>query len=111
MQITTETFGNVMVVHTPEEVTEETSDRLLATAQSALGKGIANLVAQMDRSEFFDSVGLTTLLDIQDLLRERGGNLKLCALTDHAKKIFEVTRLDQRFDVFESVIDAVSSFQ
>jgi len=111
MQITTETFGNVMVVHTPDEMTEETAERFLAALEEAVGRGIVYVVAQMDRSETYDSAGLTALLDGQDRLREKGGNLKICGLQDPGRKIFEITRLDQRFDIFESVIDAVASFR
>ena len=100
-----------MVVHTPDEMTEETAERFQATLTEAMGRGIVNVVVQMDRSDTYDSVGLTALLDAQDRLREQGGNLKICGLGDPGRKIFEITRLDHRFDIFESVIDAVASFQ
>jgi anti-sigma B factor antagonist len=110
-QITTETFGNVLVAHTPDELTEETITPFKEALEQAMQSGHVSVVAQMDRSDLYDSVGLTTLLDLQDLLRTAGGNLKISGLEDPGRKIFEVTRLDQRFDIFDSVIDAVSSFQ
>jgi len=111
MQITTERFGDVMVLHTPDELTEETVEEFHRALDESVMKGVVNIVAQMDRSDMFDSAGLTALLDSQERVREEGGNLKICGLSDPGQKIFEVTRLDQRFDMFESVIDAVASFQ
>ena len=111
MQITTETFGNVLVAHTPDELTEETSERFLDAIRAAILNGQVCIIAQMDRSDTYDSAGLNALVDLQDQLRKEGGNLKISGLGDPGKKIFELTRLDQQFDLFESVIDAVASFQ
>ena len=110
MQIATETFGNVLVAHTPDELTEETTSVFLDALSRIVEQGPLNIVLQMDHSDVYDSAGLTVLLDLQDQLRERGGNVKVSGLGDPGRKIFELTRLDQRFDLFESVIDAVSSF-
>jgi anti-sigma B factor antagonist len=111
MQLTTETFGNVLVAHTPDELTDDTAPNFLHALESLIAAGQINVVLQMDRSDMYDSAGLTALLDLHDLLREHGGNLKVSGLTDVGQKIFEVTRLDRRFDSFDSVIDAVSSFR
>lgn len=111
MHITTETFGSVLVVHTPDDLTEETSRHFASSLEEHLQQGQSSIVLQMDRSELFDSIGLTALLDLQDQARHLGGTVKISGLADPGRKIFEVTRLDQRFDLFESVIDAVASFR
>ena len=103
MQVSVETFGNVVVAHTPDELTEETAP--------SIGSGHVNIVLQMDGSELYDSAGLTSLLDLQDQLHEHGGKLVVSGLDEIGRKIFELTRLDRRFDLYESVIDAVSSFR
>ena len=111
MQITTETFGKVLVAHTPDELTDETATAFLDALAQPIVQGHCQVVLQMDRSETYDSVGLTALVELQDELREKGGNLKVSGLGSTGRKIFEITRLDKRFDLFESVIDAVTSFQ
>ena len=111
MQITTEIFGNVLVAHTPDELTDDTSADFVNSLSEAINEQHFQVVLQMDRSEVLDSEGLTALLDLQDLTRERGGNLKISGLEEPGKKILEMTRLDQRIDLFDSVIDAVASFR
>lgn len=111
MQITTEIFGNVLVAHTPDELTDDTSSDFVDSLTKALNEQHFQVVLQMDRSEVLDSAGLTALLDLQDLTRENGGNLKISGLEEPGTKILEMTRLDQRIDVFDSVIDAVASFR
>jgi anti-anti-sigma factor len=111
MQLATETFGNVMVVHTPDELTADTASSFLQALEEPISHGQVNMVLEMDHSEVFDSEGLTALLDLQDRLAEKRGVLKISGLGDPGRKIFEVTRLDRRFDLFESLIDAVGSFR
>ncbi|HEY4258920.1 MAG TPA: STAS domain-containing protein [Schlesneria sp.] len=111
MQITTETFGDVVVVHTPDDLMEETARLLSEAVEGHLHKGSSAIVLQMDRTDAFDSVGLTAIVNLQDQARHAGGAVKISGLPDLGRKIFEVTRLDQRFDLFDSVIDAVASFR
>ncbi len=100
-----------MVAHMPDELTEEHVDDLIQAIDDAIDDGHTQIVAQMDRTDLYDSTGLTALVDIQEKLRAAGGNLKISGLVDSGAQILRVTRLDQQFDVFESVIDAVSSYQ
>lgn len=111
MQITTETFGDVLVVHTPDDLMEESSRLLTEAVDGHLRKGSSAIVLQMDRTDTYDSVGLGSLLDLQDQARQAGGAVKISGLAEPGRKIFEITRLDQRFDLFDSVIDAVASFR
>lgn len=111
MQLTTETFGRTLVVHTPEELTAESISVFQQSVEEALDSGNLQMVFEFERTDLMDSEGLTMLLDVRDKLREQGGDLKLCGLIDHSRKVFEVTRMDRQFDVFDSVIDAVGSFQ
>lgn len=111
MQINTETFGDVLVAHTPDEVSEESSPHFIAALSEAIEAGQLKLVLQMDRSDQFDSVGLTSLVELKEKIRSAGGSLKISGLPDTGQRVFEVTRLDSRFEIFDSVIDAVSSFR
>lgn len=110
MAISTETFGRVLVAHTPDELNEDSARELMSALESPVAQGTVCIVAQMDRTETLDSAGLTALLDLRDELRHHGGNLKVCSLTETGQKIFELTRLDDHLDTFDSVIDAVASF-
>ena len=110
MQILTETFGDVLVAHAPDELTDDAAHLLANTLGRTADAGQVKVVLQMDRSDAFDSAGLTTLLDLQDRLRDAGGGVKVCGLTATGRKIFEITRLDRRFELFDSLVDAVSSF-
>ncbi|MGD9722406.1 MAG: STAS domain-containing protein [Pirellulales bacterium] len=108
MNLPTELFGRVLVVHTPEELCVDQCERFTAFL-SALPE--RQLVLDMDHTETLDSDSLTTILDCQERLRRAQGDLKIATTNGINRKIFEITRLDQQLEVYESVVDAVNSFQ
>jgi anti-anti-sigma factor len=108
MNLPTEVFGNVVVVHTPDELGVHQCDEFaafLATLQSN------NVVLDLDSTEMIDSAGLAAMLDAQDKYREQDGNVKVATSNATNRKILEITRLDEQLEVFGSVIDAVKSFR
>jgi anti-anti-sigma factor len=111
MQLTTETFSDVLVIHTPDELVESTAGPLLETIQQHLTQGTLQVVLQMDRSEAFDSAGLTALLDLQDLVRQHGGELCLSGLTPLGREVLRLTRLDQRLEMFDTLETAAARFR
>jgi anti-sigma B factor antagonist len=108
MNLQTELFGNVLVVHAPEELSFEHSERFEAFLA---GLEARQVVLDLDHTESLDSCGLTSILTGQENLHSRQGDLKVATTNALNRKILEMTRLDQQLEVFESVVDAVNSFQ
>ncbi|MEX2558891.1 MAG: STAS domain-containing protein [Pirellulales bacterium] len=108
MNLPTEIFGEVIVVHTPEELG---ADQAAAFEALLVSLERRHVVLDLDSTETLDSQGLTALLNSQDNLRELGGDVKLATSNSSNRKILEITRLDRQLEVFENVIDAVKSFR
>jgi anti-anti-sigma factor len=108
MNLTTEIFGDCVVVHAPQDLGRDQADRFEAFIRS-LDK--VQVVLDLDDAEQIDSAGLTAMVDAQEQLKAIGGDLKIATGNAVNRKIFEITRLDRRLDVFESVIDAVKSYR
>ena len=107
MNLPTEIFGDVLVVHAPEELNDEQSDRF---QQFVLSQERTKVIVDLDSVETLDSAGLAALLDIQGNLQQSRGELKLIVANSVNRKILEITRLDQHLEVFDSVIEAVKSY-
>jgi anti-sigma B factor antagonist len=108
MNLTTEIFGDCVVVHAPQDLGRDQADRFEAFIRS-LDK--VQVVLDLDDAEQIDSAGLTALVEAQEQLKAIGGDLKIATGNVANRKILEMTRLDRQFDVFESVIDAVKSYR
>lgn len=103
----TEIFGDVLVVHAPDELNEE---HAAPFCRFLTGQERVKVVVDLDGVETLDSAGLTALLDAQDAFRATQGDLKLIAGHSINRKILDITRLDEQLEVYETVIDAVKSF-
>ncbi len=108
MNLATEVFGDVIVVHTPEELGADHADQF-ETHVSTLER--SRVVLDLDRTELIDSRGLAALLGVQERLGQVGGQVKIATTSAANRKILEITRLDRQLEVFENVVDAVRSFQ
>ena len=108
MKLPSEIFGDVIVVHTPEELNADNADSLTNYLTQLERR---NVVLDLDSTEAIDSEGLTSLLDARDQLQTLDGDIKISTSNHSNRKILELTRLDQQLDVFDSVIDAVKSFR
>ena len=107
MKLPTEIFGNVIVVHTPEEIGQDQTPQLTSVLTSLER---AQVVVDLDGTEAIDSFALNSLLDSQENLRLGGGDLRISTSNTYNRKILEITRLDQSLEVFETVLEAVKSF-
>jgi anti-sigma B factor antagonist len=107
MNLPTEIFGDVLVVHAPDQLNEEHAVKVQKFLQS---QQHTKVIVDLDDVEAIDSMGLQLLLDAQDDLRAAHGDLKLISANLVNRKILEITRLDQHLEVFDSVIDAVKSY-
>jgi anti-sigma B factor antagonist len=108
MNLPTEVFGNVIVAHTPEEFGADQAAEFASYLPTLDRKRV---VLDLDNTEVLDSSGLSALLDAHDLLREQGGDVKLATSSATNRKILEITRINQQIEVFDSVVEAVKSFQ
>ncbi len=108
MKLPTEVFGDVVVVHAPEEFSRDRAENFEVFVPSLQQHKV---VLDLDHTEILGSTGLEAMLNVCDKLRERGGDLKVAASNPTNRKILEITRLDQQLEVFSNMIDAVRSFR
>ena len=108
MSLPTEIFGDVVVVHTPDDLSGDSAD-VLASLLADLDR--RNVVLDLDSTESIGSAGLTAFLEAQERLRALGGDVKIATSNATNRKILEITRSDRVLEVFDSVIDAVKSYQ
>ena len=68
------------------------------------------IVVNLSEVTFIDSSALATLVQGMKHCREQNGNLHLCNLQQPVRIIFELTRLDRAFDIFQTETEAVAAF-
>ncbi|GAP64693.1 anti-sigma B factor antagonist [Ardenticatena maritima] len=73
--------------------------------------GTHNIIIDLSGVNFIDSTGLATLVQAMKHARQHGGDLVLCRLQQPVRIIFELTRLDKAFRIFETEEEALAYFQ
>jgi anti-sigma B factor antagonist len=69
-----------------------------------------NIVVDLSRVTFLDSSGLGIFLFCLKKLNQKGGDIKLCNVTKPVRVLFELVRLHQIIEVFNSKEEALASF-
>ena len=70
----------------------------------------AYVVVNLEHVSFIDSAGLSSLVYGMKQARKKEGDLHLCAIPADVHLVFELTRLDQVFSIYESEVEAVQAF-
>ncbi|MEW5946174.1 MAG: STAS domain-containing protein [bacterium] len=78
--------------------------------KSFIGDDAHNIVLDMEKVEFMDSLSLGMLVPLLLYTRRLGGNLKIANPNEKIRKLFGILQLDKIVDVFGSVDEAVKNF-
>ena len=102
------TEGQAVVLVLAGEIDMKCSVRLRDKFIELLRDKPAVLVVNMEQVEFMDSGGLGTLVEALKWSRRNGGRLKLAGLAQSVRNIFEISRLDSVFEVYDTEAEALS---
>ncbi len=69
----------------------------------------SNLIVDMAGVESMDSSGLGALIGIMKKVAENDVEMKIAALQDKTRLVFEITRAYKIFDIFDTVDEAVGA--
>jgi anti-sigma B factor antagonist len=69
------------------------------------------LVHDLGEVSYMDSAGVGELVSVYTSVKNRGGELKLAALTKKIKDLLSITQLMTIFDTYETPEEAIASFK
>ena len=112
MNITGESYGPAVILNIKGELTVDSLDAFQQAVDHQLASAeVIDLILNMENVPFIDSASLERLLDLQERLAERMGQVKFVRCDENIAKIFEMTRLNSTFEIFKDVPEAVKSSQ
>lgn len=78
--------------------------------KALLAAGTVNIVTDLAGVRYVSSTGLGTLIAALTSVKNKGGDLRLAAVTEKVESLFVITQLVKVFKEYESVERAVDSF-
>lgn len=109
MQVKAESYGHAVIFNCKGELTADSLEAFGREVAKHLPDAVTDLVLNMAEVPFIDSPGLEYLLDLQEKLTEKLGQVTLTNLDENLEKIFEITRLDRSFQFCKDVSEAVKA--
>ena len=82
------------------------ASELESALDEALEQEYHKLVLDMGGVQYINSAGLRTLADAVTRARNRGGDVRLVALTPRVARVFKIIGFDRFFEEYSSVEDA-----
>jgi len=110
MQINEELKDGVMACRLKGEININTSPELRKVFDKFIRGNIKKIIVDFSEVPYTDSSGLATLIELLQRLKKTNGDLRLCSMSDKIKGIFEVTRLDKLFSIYNSCESALERF-
>ena len=110
MKINTQDYNEVTVVALQGELDGDVTEKLRKNITDIVARNKSGIVLDMSEVGFIDSNGLEELLWVRDYSNENNCELRLAGLDENCAKILELTRLENEFDRYSELAEAVKSF-
>ena len=107
MSIPVEDYGHAVILKPKGELTEDTLGAFKEVVDhQLLEDAVVDVIVDMEEITFVDSTVLEYLLELQDTLHEKFGQVRLARCDRNVTTILEMTRLNLVFEVFSDINDA-----
>ncbi len=101
-------YARWAVLRVTGEIDMATAPRLRQHVLSVTAGKPLGLVLNLDRVDFIDSTGLGVMVGAAKRMRVIDGGFRIVCAQEHLNKLFKLTRLDEVFDIYETLQDALT---
>ena len=111
MKLSERAVGDVTLLELSGRLVLDDGDTMLRDHVADLvGRGRLQIVVNLGEVTYIDSCGLGVLISKLVSVRNKGGDLRLLNLSPRSHRVFEICKLENVFEAFDSEADAVASF-
>jgi anti-sigma B factor antagonist len=100
-------IGDKVVLRVAGRMDAENTPVFRGKCESCISEGATSLVIDLGDLAYVSSMGLGCFVSIAKVLRDKGGDLRICRLSGLVKQVFEITCLNRVFPLHESVESAL----
>ena len=111
MEITEQIIGEVTVLKLNGRLDSISAPELKDRVKACARTGLIRLVIDMAGIDFVDSSGLGSLVACLRSVNKLEGDMRIAALQDRVRAVFELIRLHHIFEIFDSADAAANSYR
>ena len=106
-----ETDTDVLILTADGALDSHVSSAFADDLQRVIDSGARKLVIDCSRLGYVSSIGIAALIRLYKKVVERGGHVKLVGVQGPLARLLEITRLDQVFQTYPALEDALRAFR
>ncbi len=110
MEITEARLNDISLLELSGRLDASCSEQLKDTVSAMIDAQKIKILIDLSAVNFIDSSGLGILVGCMRSTTKAGGKFKITSLQENPQKLFEVTRLDRVFEIFDNRESAIKSF-
>lgn len=110
MDLKTHTTGSVKILRLSGSFDAYSAAPVRTWFEETTSTRPAHIVINLEKVSFLDSTALSVLVQGVKRARQNTGDVRLCKLQAPVRMVFELTRLDQVFEIFNNEEDAAQAF-
>jgi len=110
MKITQKESNGTTIFDVNGDIDINSSPDMRETFENLVNKKIMKIIVNLKGASYIDSSGLATLVEMLKKTRSYGGKLRLSNLAPKVRSLFEITKLEKLFDIFDTEEEAAANF-
>ncbi len=110
-EITTSQQGDIHILHISGYLDAHTVPRFEEAIQDLVKKQHYKIIVNMEKLDYISSAGLGVFMGFIEEIREHGGDIKLCRLSDKVFRVFDLLGFPTLFDIVADQEEAVQRFE
>ncbi len=110
MKITKTTQQDVVICRINGDIDINSSPDIRKTFAELTASYQKKIVINLAEVSYIDSSGLATLVEMLKKIKSYSGRLRLSNLADKVKGLFEITKLEKIFEIYDTMEQAIEDF-
>jgi anti-sigma B factor antagonist len=110
MQISQKDVNGVTTYEIKGDIDINSSPDIRNAFEKVVKTKAMKVLVNLNGVSYVDSSGLATLVEMLKKTRSYGGKLRISNLEPKVKSLFEITKLEKLFEIFETAEEAVEGF-
>ena len=108
--MTTRESSDVTVIDVKEDLGSYVASDLRETLEDLLGSKTQKIIVNLGNVKHINSTGVGAIVGVAKRIRQRGGDVKVCGLSDNIKRTFDLTGASSVVEIYESESSAMTAF-
>lgn len=109
--IRSKTVDDIAVIYPKGHLDAHNVERFEKEVLKQIGSNVVKLVVNCKELSYISSAGMGIIMGYLDEIREKGGDIKLCAVDDRVFEIFDLVGFTEIYDFVEDEDAAVAKYK